>query len=106
MEAGASYYAGAARVVVDGVPLRLARKPSAANLSWLKEWERYRSVDNLMYYNRAEKAQRVAKQAREDIAAYAEILEITESRAKALIAQHWIHVRRFPLVDLSLEYDL
>lgn len=101
-----SYYAGGARVVVDGVPLRMARKPSAANLSWLKTWERYRSADNLMYYNRAEKAQRVAKQANRAIQIYADTLEISVNRAKALIAQQRAHIGRNPLIDLSLEYDL
>lgn len=103
MKPGASYYAGGARIVIDGVPLRVARKPSDANLKFLREYEKYR-VESV--FTRAERAATIAKEARDTIKLYAEILEISENRAKALIAQHRAHVIANPLVDLSLEYDL
>ncbi len=36
-----SYYAGAYRITIDGVPLRVARKPSVNTLKLVREHTRY-----------------------------------------------------------------
>jgi hypothetical protein len=103
---GAAYYAGGVRVIVEGVPIRMARKPSELNLARLRKHERERVKIDSNYYSRAEKAAYVAQKARDAIRFYADRLDITENRAKALIAVHRKHLAQNPLIDLSLEYDL
>lgn len=100
------YYAGGYRAVIEGVPIRLARKPSAHNLAWSRSWERYLNSDASSFLNAAERRAQKAKEARDMIGIYAEALEITENQAKARIAAQRQHVAQNPLVDLSLEYDL
>ena len=107
MKPGRAYYAGGARIVVEGVPIKLARKPSDANLAWSRAYERYLNSDASSFlFNPIERRTRRAQEARRTIIRYAEALDITENRAKALIAQHRRHLIANPLVDLSLEYDL
>jgi CHAD domain-containing protein len=102
-----AYYAGGCRIVIDGTPMRVARRPSDANLKDLRSWEAYRAKPDWSGPGgRLERARHVAKQAREEIESYADALDITVTRAKALIAQQRAHVTQNPLVDLSLEYDL
>lgn len=99
MKRGASYYAGGARVLLHGVPIRLARKPSAHNLAWSREHERYRESDTREPYLRAKDAMRA-------IEIYADVLEISLVQARARIAAQRNHLIANPLVNLSLEYDL
>lgn len=101
-----SYYAGGHRVVIEGVPIRLVRKPSAHNLAWSRKWEKYLNSDASSFLDAKELRKQHAKEARDAIALYAEILEITETQAKARIAKQRRHLLANPVRDLSLEYDL
>ena len=106
MKPGRAYYVGGARVVVEGVPIKLARKPSDANLAWSRAYQRYLNSDASSFLDAKELRAQRAQEARKTIVRYAEALDITENRAKALIAQHRRHLIANPMVDLSLEYDL
>lgn len=96
-----AYYAGGARVVVDGIPLRLARRPSPTYARWLKEREKASE-----FYNRQERANERAKEAKRAMQIYAETLGIELAAAKLRIDAQRLHVLDNPLIDLSLEYDL
>lgn len=98
------YYSGGVRVIVDGVPIRLARKPSKSNLADLREYEKDRAKP--WDENRAEKAERIAAEARREISVYAEMLGIDEETARQKIGFQREHVIANPLVDLSWDYDL
>lgn len=98
-----TYYKGGCRVVVDGVPIRLARKPSAESLRDLRTWERSSAYE---YETRTKRAQRIANDAIANITTYAEMLGRSYEVAEALIVLHREHIAKNPLVDLSLEYDL
>lgn len=104
MTRGGAYYAGGARVLVDGVPIRVARKPSAANLAYLRAFERYRISER--GDTPSERARNRARDANKAIEIYAETLEISLTQAKARINRQRNHLIANPLVDLSLEYDL
>ena len=106
MKPGAAYYAGGYRAVIEGVPIKLARKPSAHNLAWSRSWEKYLNSDASSFLDAKELRKQRAKEARDTIKLYADLLEISESRAKALIAAHRRHLLANPVCDLSLEYDL
>lgn len=106
MKPDAAYYAGGCRVLVEGVPIKLARKPSAHNLAWSRSWEKYLNSDASSYLETAERRARNAKEARDKIKLYAEVLEISENQAKTRIAIQRQHLIANPIVDLSLEYDL
>lgn len=56
--------------------------------------------------DREEYAKNRARDAREAIAQYADMLEISEAQAKARIAAQRQHVLAHPMQDLSWEYDL
>lgn len=104
MKAGATYYRGAARVVVEDVPIRLARKPSAHNLAWSRQFERERAKP--FRYDGISRGMAIAERAKRDILLYAKMLQISESEARARITAHREHLIRNPFRDLSLEYDL
>lgn len=108
MKPGATYYASGARVVIGGIPIRLARKPSANFLSWMRADERdaAKEYTGRSKEDREEYAKNRARDARAAIEAYADALEISLSQAKARIAAQRQHVLANPLIDLSLEYDL
>jgi predicted dehydrogenase len=99
-----AYYAGGARVVIDGVPIRLARKPSRHNLEWSRNYEAYRTKP--FYETRAEKAKCLADEAIHTIRVYAEMLGIDEDAARARIHNQREYLIANPPVDLSMEYDL
>lgn len=101
-----SYYAGGYRAVIEGVPIKLARKPSAHNLAWSRRWEKYLNSDASSFLGAKKLRAQKAKEARDIIGIYADRLGITENQAKARIAAQRQHVAQNPLVDLSLEYDL
>lgn len=106
MKPGVAYYAGGYRATVEGVPIKLARKPSAHNLAWSRSWEKYQNSDASSFLEMKELRKQRAKEARDTITLYAEILEITENQAKARIARQRRHLIAHPVADLSLEYDL
>lgn len=98
------YYQGGARVVIDGVPIRLARKPSKSNLADLREFEKERVKP--WDENRKEKAERIAAEAKRTIQAYAETLGINEDAARAKIHDQREYLIANPPADLSWDYDL
>lgn len=108
MKPGAAYYAGGCRAVIQGVPIRLARKPSARDLADMrraaadgeKEYKGYSKED------REEYAKNRARDARAAIEAYADALEISVSQAKARIAAQRQHELANPPRAAYLEYDL
>ncbi|MBA3831643.1 MAG: hypothetical protein H0X34_07080 [Chthoniobacterales bacterium] len=106
MKPGNTYYAGGVRVLVDGVPIRMTRKPSATNLAHLRMWEKHRARPFNGIYNRRERAQMIATAARDAIKAYAEALDISETQAKARIAIQRRHLGANPVLDLSWEDNL
>jgi len=99
-----AYYAGGSRVVVDGIPIRLARPISAANLKDLREFEKWRSTS--LFDSRDEKARARVAEAKRSITAYAAALGISERVAKNRIERQRLHMLANPLRDISLEYDL
>lgn len=99
-----AYYLGGCRVVVEGVPIRLARKPSEHNLKWSRAWTAY--LEKPEYYSPADRRANVVRDAKAAIHAYALALGITDAAAKKKIAAHATHRLANPLVDLSQEYDL
>lgn len=96
MKPGSAYYAGGARVVVDGIPLRLVRKPGATYARWLKERD---EPEKRSAIDRANDAKQVMQ-------IYADMLEISLTQAKVRIDIQRLHVLANPLRDLSMEYDL
>lgn len=109
MKPGSTYYAGGARVVIDGIPIRLARKPSTANLADMRLQAKFGYWMAPGYYSPKERAEiRVnkANRANRAFGRYGNALGITEKESRALVEKHWRHILANPLVDLSLEYDL
>lgn len=103
MKPGSTYYAGGARVVIAGIPIRLARKPSPTNLADMRICAKETGLDFSTSRERA--MQRVAE-AKHAIEIYAATLGISTAKAKRRIDKQRLHVMENPLVDLSLEYDL
>jgi hypothetical protein len=103
-----SYYAGGARVVIGGVPIRLARAPSARDLADMRAWARYLESEPKCDTNaeRQARAKTRALEARKRIELYAEMLGISVRSAKARIEKQRLHNLANPVLDLSLEYDL
>lgn len=104
MKPGSAYYAGGVRIVVDGIPIRIARPISKANLAWLKAHEAERQKP--WFVDSREKALRRTQEANEAIQIYAETLEISVRQAKARIERQRLHMLANPVRDISLEYDL
>jgi protease II len=103
---GKAYYVGGCRVMVDGVPIRLARKPSAHNLADLRAHERERELDNTKWLNPRERAADRVKRSINAVNTYAETLGISVKAARARIEAQRLHELANPMRDLSLEYDL
>lgn len=105
MSTNDAYYSGGVRVVIDGVPVRLARKPSAKALALaqqeLREIEKWRCT-----LSPVERREKRAKEAKEAIARYAETLGISVAAAQEKISAQHIHNADNPLIDLSMKYDL
>jgi len=97
-----AYYAGGARVVIDTVPMKLARKPSAHNVAWMKD----AAKPGASYLNARERADARVKDAQRVIQIYAETLGIDVKAAKARIERQRLDILANPVVDLSMEYDL
>lgn len=100
------YYAGGFRAMVEGVPVRLAHKPSAHNLAWMRSDAREREKDNWRYLSPIERREERAKEARRTMQIYADALGISLDAAKAKIGAQHEHNAANPLIDLSWKYDL
>lgn len=103
MKPGAAYYRGGARIVLDGIPCRVARKPSARNLADMRAHERDSGLD---IYSRKERAEMRAAEAQQAFRIYADALGISEPEAREKVAAHWRYKIENPMLDLSWEYDL
>lgn len=100
------YYVGGARVAVEGVPIRLARKPSAHNLAGMRSEAAYRTKHGDSVLSTKERAIERAKAANTAIQIYADMLEISLTQAKARISAQRLHVMANPVQDLTQVYDL
>ena len=84
-----TYYRGAARVILDGIPCRMRRKPSKWYFEEIKKFEKLRKENRTTQ----EKAIARARDARNAIEAYAAALGTDVRHAKALIERHRLHRR-------------
>ncbi len=100
------YYAGGTRLVIDDIPIRVEGKPSATNVAYLREYERYRIKKNFVFWPRREIAHDEVAQANGAIRSYSEALGIDFDDAKVLIEKHRLYLADNPPRDESLEYDL
>lgn len=99
-----AYYSGGCRVVVEGIPIRLARKPSVHNLKWSRSWTAY--LEKPEYCGGAERRANVVRDAKQAIENYAVALGIDVLEAKARISIQQTRNLYHPPRDMSLEYDL
>jgi hypothetical protein len=105
MKRGAAYYAGGARVVIGGIPIRLARSPSAFDLADMRAHEKERTAEYRGDTPR-ERAQNRVRDANNAIDCYARSLGISVKEAKRRIEAQRLHNLANPVQDLSLAYDL
>lgn len=102
MKPGKAYYAGAARAVVQGVPIRLAKKPSAANKAKIGSG----TIQDPDFSTRAERAHERKVRNKWEIQTYSEMLGISYFSALRKAVRQRAYMAANPPLDISLEYDI
>jgi len=98
--AARDYYAGGFRVMLHGVPLRLARKPSAENLADMRRWRDLR-VSLHGYESAKDRNKRLSQEKDHEREAYADALGVSYGQAIDKANDQRLHLYANPPLDLS-----